>query len=416
MSWVEKIGTQLIIVTGDSKSFTPLWKSPMMAVEYNLSEFEFPNIEGALVDRRKPKARRYNLDIYFQGEDNIDQAKAFEFSSRDPRPWTVTHPIYGKITVQPVGLNINYTPINVSAITGSMIETIVEDNPKIVSNPVDVIEQMHLAYEEAATGNTVESIIVRPALNETTYNTTQDMSDFNSANYEANSKLLSDAEQSNEYLNLFNQAQSAILDITQEPLIALQAVNNFINFVPRNSFIPVRTRIKAIGDQLNAMFVASEAITDRLGKVLFEKNAGVLVSALALAVILTDPNSYKTKKDVINTIDATVGFFNGFILALNNLKSNTSNSQNSYMPGATTIINLNNLMNYTLSNLFSIASGAKQERSIYLENDSNIILLAHRFYGLDADDVNVNYLMESNGWGSKQILIIRKGDLVLYYV
>lgn len=416
MSWVEKIGTQLIIVTGDGKSFTPLWKNPMMGVEYNLSEFEFPNLEGAYVPRKKPKARRYNLDVYFQGEDNIDQAKDFELSARDPRPWTVSHPIHGKIIVQPIGLNIDYTPINVSAITGSLIETITEDNPKVVVNPVDRVEELHLAYEDAATGNTVESLIVRPALNETTYNTSQDMSDFNANNYTDNAKNITDADQANEYRNLFNEAQSLILDITQEPLIALQATNNFINFVPRNSFIPVRTRIKAIGDQLTAMFASVDAIQDRLAKVLFEKNAGSLVAALALATVLVDPNSYKTKKDVLSTIDSTLSFFNGFILALNNLKSDNSSTPNSYMPGATTIINLDALMNYTLSQLFAIASGAKQERSIYLENDSNVILLTHRFYGLDDEDVNVNYLIESNGWGSNQILLIRKGDLVLYYV
>ena len=416
MSWVEKIGTPLQIITGDGRKFTPLWKSPMYSVDFNLSEFEFPNQEGALVDRRLPKARRYNLDIYFEGENNIDDAKSFELSSRDPRSWKLTHPIYGLLIVQPTGLSIDSSGINVTSIKGSLIETIQEGSPKIEGNPYDVVIEKQISYEDAASGSTALSIITRPALNETSYNLEENQRRFNTSLYEETVKDIKSTEEANEYLNLFNDANSALLDMTQEPLLALTKVNNFINFPPKLVSIPLQNRISSLGRQLNIMFASADALENRLAKVLFENNAGALISAMALGSVIFDPNTYKTKNSVLNVISQIIGYYNRYISTLNLLQSLNSSSPNSYMPNATSLIGLDSLMNYTLSNLFSIASGAKQERSIVVEDDSNVILLTHRLYGLDANDDNINYMIESNGWGSNSLLIIRKGAKVLYYI
>ena len=40
--------------------------------DYNVAEFEFPEVSGTLVSRKKPKGSRYDLEIIFQGENNLD--------------------------------------------------------------------------------------------------------------------------------------------------------------------------------------------------------------------------------------------------------------------------------------------------------------------------------------------------------
>jgi len=68
------------------------------------------------------------------------------------------------------------------------------------------------------------------------------------------------------------------------------------------------------------------------------------------------------------------------------------------------------------SELFEIAISAQQERSILCDSDTNVILLAHRFYGLLIDDSTIQRVMDNNSIGLSEILDIKKGRKILYYV
>ena len=71
------------------------------------------------------------------------------------------------------------------------------------------------------------------------------------------------------------------------------------------------------------------------------------------------------------------------------------------------------MINFTLSNLFIIALNAKQERSIVLEEDSNLINLAHRFYSLDLDDENIDELILNNDIGISEHLKVENTDILI---
>ena len=109
MSWVEKIQTDMTIITGDRREFVPQWMNAIKDVGFNTTQFEFPNIRGTLVRRTQPKGNRYDLTIHFLGDDHLDIAGTFEESSKDSRPWTIRHPFYNDIFVQPLGLRFDNT-------------------------------------------------------------------------------------------------------------------------------------------------------------------------------------------------------------------------------------------------------------------------------------------------------------------
>jgi hypothetical protein len=66
--------------------------------------------------------------------------------------------------------------------------------------------------------------------------------------------------------------------------------------------------------------------------------------------------------------------------------------------------------------LYRIAFEAKQEREYILDEDSNIILLTHKFYEMDSEDRNINNFIETNNIGLNEILNIQKGRKIVYYV
>ncbi len=130
-SWIEKIQKQFSIAVGGT-IYKPSYFNANRAFEYNFAEFDFRNLDGTLVDRRRRRGTVYNLDMQFQGDNNIDVATAFQNSANsNTNPWQISHPFYGKLLVQPI------TPVfhdngnkilNTTRITVTVRETSVNAN------------------------------------------------------------------------------------------------------------------------------------------------------------------------------------------------------------------------------------------------------------------------------------------------
>ena len=73
------------------------------------------------------------------------------------------------------------------------------------------------------------------------------------------------------------------------------------------------------------------------------------------------------------------------------------------------------LITYTGQALFIISFDARQERSVILEKDSNLIVLTHRFLGL-ASDENLQTFKRINKIGLSETYRIKKGRLITYYI
>lgn len=410
MSWIDKIKTDYIITCGDGVQFKPLWLTASKEVEYNIAEFEFPNVSGTLVKRTLPKGRRYAIQIYFQGEDNLDQADAFEKSADDSRAWVIQHPFYGSITVQPTGLKRDNTEYNVSQFRMTVIETITEENPKVVVNLVGTINATKLALDEALIAAmqetpTQEDVIL--------------LDQTNNGLFEKGKKLTKALEA---YFNAFKKANAAIRVATSKPLAAMRAIQSVIN-APALFVASVKSRKELIVDQFNSLLTSipnSVASLNSSSKRIFELNASALISSLAIVAISPQPGDYNTRKDVLDLIDTLIdpdtGVYNVLLKKLDELQTANGGTPNSYMPNAESMALLNNLLNYTISNLFALALNGKQERSYVCEDDTNAILLTHRFYGLDSNDENLARFIQNNNIGLSEILEIRKGRTVIYYV
>lgn len=412
MSWIENIKDNLVITCGDGKQYSPQWMDASFVRDYNIAEFNFPNIAGTLVDRRMPLGRKYNLHIFFQGEDNRDTSDAFLNSADDPRPWTISHPMYGSITVQPTSLQVDRSKLNVSEISGPVLETILTDNPKSTVVPQDKIA----ADKEALDGATAESFKAAATSAPLSVQDTNTMA-ANTAVYQADAaKQVTDTVESENLLNLYNDAQSAIIGATTDPLIAVQKLQAFLNYPPSLLSSSVSTRLQLLGNNFTKLSGSLDTIITRNAKMVYETNAGNLINNMAIAAAFPQTGNYGNRNQVLAVITTVINTYNAFLVNLDRLQSANGGGPTSYIPDANSITRLNDLMNYTISNLFRIALNSKQERIIYLENDSNAVLLTHRFYGLDPDDVNMQYFIASNEIGLNELLVIRKGRRIVYYV
>lgn len=412
MSWEDNIKNRIRITTGDGKVYEPLTmlSDNVGSFEFNVSEFEFPEISGTKVDKRLRKGIRYPLVLYFQGENCIVDGKAFIESSNDTRPWDILHPIFGQFKAHALGIDFDNSGINVFKISCTVVETIIDDGVKTVFSPSDNAVFILNRSKEANVNSFNESV--------TSFETTDVMvmSSNTDKLYKASVSSIVDQDAFNEYFNLFNTAQTAIDNALFDAGLVIQQMQNFINY-PANFAIGIKNKINMIKNQANSFLSSVYNISSSYNeKKIFESNKGDVINTLIQAITTPQDGDYDSAMDVLFVIEQSIGIYNQFIDELQELQSPDGYQPNSYLPDAEFLESLSYSFNYAISNLFDIALNAEQERTIILEDDSNVVILTHRFYGLEQDDSTLNKFINTNNISIDETIQIKKGRKIVYYV
>ena len=408
MSWIEKIKEGIKITTGDGEVYEPLYILSSKNIDYNVAEFNFPNVNGTLVKVGNKRGTRHNLKIIFQGEDHLDFSEAFEKSCEDKRPWVISHPFYGRLDVQKTSLQFNPEGLNTSVITGEFIETISDNYPKTSIDPKDFAGQQADETNEA----NAESFANGSDLSPTDVNSLGN--DVDSIKQSTGTPDISE-NTFNDYVNSFNDAKNKILESATDTLAAANAVVSYISAVARFE-IPIAIRLQILLEQFQELSLNVTDLTTPNEKKQYEMIAGSVFTTMSQAAINPTDNDYQTIDEVTAVIDQLVSVNNTYITNLNDLQTINGGDINSYVPDFTFVNSLNILINFTLSQLFVIAIGAQQQRVVILTEDSNVILLTHKYYGLTADDSTMNKFISQNNIGISEIMNIEKGRKIIYYV
>ena len=407
MSWLERINSEFIIKCGDGREYRPLWMNAVKSYEFNVSEFEFINQRGAKVVREEVKARRFNLTLHFEGENVLDISDNFERSTFDKRPWTITHPMYGQLTVQPLGLNFDNTKFNITTITCTVVETLLDNFPQTNDDFVDIIEQRANVTNEALASALESEELSASDLQEVQQ---QQRSLYNQG------KNIATGLDAETYFNLFNDANNFLFVAQSNPIQSIIATQRFI-LAPANFILSTRTRQNILTKQFLELLNFLPRDLNRSKKMIFQSNGGTLISAKALTLSTPDLNvDFKTGVEVLNYAQSLHTDLNTYLTSIESLQTDNGGELDSYIPNYEPIKELIDLVNYTVVNLINIAVNSKTERSIILNYDTNAIELAHRLYGLDANDNNLNDLINQNDLSFDELLIIPQNKKIVYYV
>lgn len=406
MSWLDQIQTDFTITTGDNKTYSLLWINATKLVEYNIAEFDFPQLGGTLISRGTPRGARYNVELFFQGEDHLDKAKAFEASAANPKAWIIAHPLYGRIICQPLSLLRDNIAMNVTKILCPIVETITQENP---ITTIDAKE--NLPIQKEVLDDNLANSLNKPLSSGDIATATNGIN----ANYSAIKGLSIISEESEAYYNLFKKANSDMLNVTSAPLQAMRSVQSFINY-PSLFTASVQSRVGLLTEQFATLRLSLPKITKVASKQQYQIFAGSTISAQAIAAATPLPGNYTNRTSVFFIINILISNYNQYLIDLDGMQSANGGNTTSFIPDATSQIALNDLINLTISNLFDIALNSKQERTLLLSKDTNIVELTHRLYSLDPNDDNINELMTNNNWSVDQLLQIKKGTKVTYYI
>ena len=90
--------------------------------------------------------------------------------------------------------------------------------------------------------------------------------------------------------------------------------------------------------------------------------------------------------------------------------------ENTYHADPVSQLELYELITETTGNLFALAFDAKQERTVIVDVDTNLVLLTHKFLGLDANDENMESFRELNNIKNDELFKVKKGRTIKYFV
>lgn len=405
MSWQNRIDNiKFKIVTGDGKEFTPLWRTKGKEKEYNVSIYDFIDVEGSLVDRKKPKSSKHTLNFIFQGDTNVEDAAEFEASADDPRAWTVTHPYYGELNGQPLSISFNVDALNVTEVTVEFWESITSDFPTEQISVRDNTEARKVNVLMAS------SIVFASDVQPVTADITK-IKDSNSLTAASVEPLLTD-DNTTEYSNALSKSLSAADSLLSDPGEAISSAQALLD-LPSTFASPVLDKINALRSAFNLLKEEIETVADKL---FFEAQAAACVAGICNAAVNPSDDDYVVRTEIEEVVQIILEVYDEYVTVLDDNQVQIYDVEDTFIPNIDTQNELYSLVAFTNANLFNLAFDTKQLRIVYTKKNTNVILLAHRYLGLDENDENLNNFIQINNIKLDELFVIRKGREIKYFV
>jgi len=422
MSWLDRINNvELQIFTGDGSLFTPLYKNARRSKDMNVRKYKFNNIVGNLVLRGEAESGVYPFEFHFTGDDHLDEADRFFLASNNRSPWTMIHPEYGEILCQPSNLAQGNQNDNVSVFTGELWETISDIYPDTdVDVRSEVLKSLELANETAASNYGQKLGTIQPS---TTSTATEKIED---AEIIISSSAVTDFDLQS-IQNSAALALSAINGLSSDP-VAFMRLSASLARTPARFYSNVTNRINTIALAYEDLKLAIIGLPSLQNKLYFEAFGGAYVTAMCEASVLTAADiadlqqiegntikDYRSRGEVLTVIDILNATFLDFLETLSSLQSEVDATPDSFTPSQTTIQGVKETINKTAGQLQQIAVNAKQERFYTLDENLSITVLAHRLLGT-VDNEEVQDFIEANGFVFDEMILVKKGRTVTYFV
>jgi len=404
MAWKDNLeNIKFTIKTGDGSVYYPLWRDSVKSTKLNFAKYDFINVRGSFIDRKESESGSFPLNFYFTGEDNLDQAKAFENSAKDKRLWTVTHPFYGTLSGHPTNIERNDNSFGNTEINVLFWESIADDYPEDSDSIPDEVEDRVVRLNSLGIQNYVSK--AQPQ--------TGDINDLKSSIEISAARFEPDKFSFNDYRALKNKALGDLNLLIQETEVAITTAQLVLS-EPANFIRNIRSKIDSIKSAYEEIKKTINP-ENRQSKYYFETQAAALLGNLAKSSVNPLPNDYIVRSDIESVNSEILNLYNDYLTTIDANQIPLENINDEYSPDIDLQSSLIDLVTYTSQSLFVLSFDARQERSVILEKDSNLIVLTHRFLGLSSDE-NLETFKRINNMGLSETYRIKKGRLITYYI
>ena len=407
MSWENLIyENKLTITTGDGQVFQPYWKDAKKENQYNTSNFDFINLKGTFVYRGEKPGSTLPLMLFFQGANCIDEANVFESALDDKRALSIEHPYYGLLRVQPIAISRDDSSLNVSRIELVVYETIDVSQPQTVISIDDLITGL-IAQSETSIS---DAFVNKYSLNSSTLNTANNSIGIFDKEFE---KIISISSEFAEFKTLVGNAYRGADNILNETQQGIDSINSMLMY-PSTVTDTVRSRIERYSASLDRLFGTISGFATLQFLEYYTSYGGSIINGISNTLINPLDTDLKTKSQIVEQIQTVTTIFESWISNIDSYTASDAGINGAYAPSSDVINSVYSGYIATISNLQELLQGAKYEATVVTDIDTNIVLLAHKYYGLEQDDSTINDLIELNGWKRDKFIQIKRGTIFKY--
>lgn len=402
MAWQEKLETQASYQSPTGKIFIFQYENLSKAVTKKTTVFDFLDADGSYVQDLGSTGRRYPLEIIFWGSDCDDVADSFEDALLERGIGVLNHPMYGTKNVV-------------------AIETISRrDNVKSQANQVTItvtfFETVEILYptSQIDAGSEIENTIVEA--NSAIANKYKDNLDITTPGAKANigtnvnnfvkitdSNLRNIANKTRsvqqKFDNIKRSIDSNITTLVSDPIALAQQINQLTQ-TPARSTASITARLEAYENLAKSTISQSSSDNKFYTDDLFATGylIGTVISAINAQFI--------TQRDAIDSAET--------ILDLSNEIEQWRENNGSQIDTGEAYQQIQKIVSLTAGYLIELSFSLKFERQKTLDRDRTVIDLVAELFG--NIDENLDFFITSNNLSGSEILLLRRGKQIVYYI
>lgn len=414
MAWNNRIA-EAAYTSPSGTRMTFSFENVSVEVDKKTAAFNFPDAEGTYIQDLGSTGRRYPLRIIFWGEDYDLQADEFEKLLLEAGTGRLEHPKYGVKDVVPFGTILRRddlkTAANQAIMEVTFWETIGLVYPASQADPaselITSVDEFNVAFsEEYEEVIGVDSAVERVSLKDK-YQSLLDKAESGLqviADTQANVKAQFDG--------IVDSVNQGIDTLVSTPL-TLAFQTTLLLQAPARALANITARLSAYRDLANAIISGDGAVVspgvDSRNSNEFHTNdlyASTAVTGSILSVVnnqfSTKPEAIAAAESILTQLDEVESWREANFASLETVDSGAAYQQ------------LQEAVAIAAGFLVQISFSLKQERSLVLDRNRTIIDLVAELYG--SIDDQLDFFITSNDLSGSEILELKRGRTVVYYI
>jgi len=139
VSWKDRVRPEIKLTSPSGKIFKAFWIANSRTKEKKLGIFEYPKVDGTIVQDLGTNGTRYPLNFVFVGSDHDLVAERFYKTCNEKGSWSIIHPVKGQLVLQLADVEEAINPVESGNITEFSTNWIEAIEPGIVESVQQLI-------------------------------------------------------------------------------------------------------------------------------------------------------------------------------------------------------------------------------------------------------------------------------------
>ena len=418
--WRDRLAGTVQLTSPDGNIFTALWQRNTYSASKKLGIFEYPKVDGSVVQDLGINGTRYPLTIFFEGANHDIEARNFFKAFKEKGVWEVIHPVHGRLILQPITFTPTDDPTgngNITQVETEWIEPASDAVLQTVPQLAGAITAQSLNVDESGsdqfasniqTATAAEGIATEAAVNETVITVRSTLGPI----FEGSAEITAQMEA------IQRGIQATLDDAILSPIALAGQIQALIQ-LPLLAIRDIGARLAAYGNLIAGLANLSPEAPNTEGENTVAVQELAYTAAITAVAQVAASGTLDTRPEAIEAAEDIFALFKQVTDELDLTQElfgeNPIDAQ--YFSQSQSFTNLSLLVAQAIAFFLTASYDLKVEKRFTLDIPKAPIMITIEEYGeLGEDDSNFDVFLASNKLMGNDIRILPAGREVVVYV